>query len=177
MSNKIVKNCVVTLHYTVTDPDGAMIDDGRRPLVYLHGGYDGIFPKLEEVLHGKEIGENLKIKLQPEEAFGDYDEALVAVEDAEMFPEDAEVGMAFDRVSDAGEVIYRITEIADGKVVVDGNHPLAGMALIFDLTVAEVRAATPEEIAHGHVHGEDDDEDDEDEGDDGHHHDGKHTLH
>jgi len=157
MQNEIVKNCVVTLHYTVTDPDGTVIDDGRRPLVYLHGGYDGIFPKLEEALHGKKVGENLKIKLQPDDAFGDYDEELVAVEDADMFPEDAEVGMAFERVSDAGEVLYRVTDIADGKVVVDGNHPLAGMALIFDMTVAEVRAATKEEIAHGHPHGEDDD--------------------
>jgi FKBP-type peptidyl-prolyl cis-trans isomerase SlyD len=154
MQNEIVKNCVVTLDYTVTDPDGTMIDDGRRPLIYLHGGYDGIFSKLEETLHGKKIGENLKVKLQPEEAFGDYDEKLVAVEDADMFPEDAEVGMAFERVSDAGEVLYRITEIADGKVVVDGNHPLAGMALIFDMTVTAVRVATAEELAHGHIHGE-----------------------
>jgi len=157
MQNEIVKNCVVTLHYTVTDPDGAVIDDGRQPLVYLHGGYDGIFPKLEEALHGKKVGESLRIKLQPEDAFGDYDEELVAVEDADMFPEDAEVGMAFERVSDDGEVLYRVTDIVDGKVVVDGNHPLAGMALIFDMTVAEVRAATKEELAHGHVHGEDDD--------------------
>jgi len=158
MQNEITKNCIVTLHYTVTDPEGTVIDDGRQPLVYLHGGYDGIFPKLEEALHGKKIGENLRIKLQPEDAFGDYDEELVAVEDADMFPDDAEIGMAFERVSDAGEVLYRITEIAEGKVVVDGNHPLAGIALIFDMTVAEVRAATEEELAHGHVHGEDDDD-------------------
>ncbi|MDR2209781.1 MAG: peptidylprolyl isomerase [Azoarcus sp.] len=156
MQDEIVKNCVVTLDYTVTDPDGAMIDDGRRPLIYLHGGYDGIFPKLEEALHGKKVGENLTVKLQPEEAFGDYDEKLVAVEDADMFPEDAEVGMAFERVSDAGEVLYRVTDIADGKVVVDGNHPLAGTALIFNMTVTAVRAATAEELAHGHTHDEDD---------------------
>ncbi|MDR0564612.1 MAG: peptidylprolyl isomerase [Azoarcus sp.] len=166
MSEKIAKNCVITLDYTVTDPDGTVIDDGRRPLVYLHGGYDGIFPKLEEALHGKEIGQNLKVKLQPEEAFGDYDESLVAVEDAEMFPEDAEIGMAFERVSDAGEVLYRITEIADGKIVVDGNHPLAGVALVFDMTVTDIRPASAEELAHGHVHG----------GDDDHEH-GKHLVH
>ncbi|MCL2875613.1 MAG: peptidylprolyl isomerase [Betaproteobacteria bacterium] len=161
MQNEIVKNCVVTLDYTVTDPDGAVIDNGSRPLVYLHGGYDGIFPKLEEALHGKKVGEKLRIKLLPEEAFGDYDDKLVAVEDAEMFPEDAAVGMAFERVSDAGEILYRITDIADGKIVVDGNHPLAGIALIFDMIVAAVRAATEEELAHGHIHGEDPDEDDE----------------
>jgi FKBP-type peptidyl-prolyl cis-trans isomerase SlyD len=158
MQKEITKNCVVTLHYTVSDPDGAVIDDGRRPLVYLHGGYDGIFPKLEEILHGKKVGENLKVKLQPEEAFGDYDEELVAVEDADMFPEDAEVGMAFERVSDAGEALYRVTEIAEGKVVVDGNHPLAGVALIFDMTVTEVRTATAEELARGHPRGEGDDD-------------------
>jgi FKBP-type peptidyl-prolyl cis-trans isomerase SlyD len=156
MQDEIIKNCVVTLDYTVTDPDGAMIDDGRQPLVYLHGGYDGVFPKLEEALHGKKIGDRLKVKLLPDEAFGDYDEKLVAVEDAEMFPEDAEIGMVFERVSDAGEALFRITEIAEGKVVVDGNHPLAGTALIFDMTVTAVRAATAEEIAHGHIHDEDD---------------------
>lgn len=159
MQNEIIKNCVVTLNYTVTDPDGAVIDDGRRPLVYLHGGYDGIFSKLEEILHGKKVGENLQVKLLPEEAFGDYDEKLVAVEDADMFPEDAEVGMAFERVSDAGEILYRVTDIADGKVVVDGNHPLAGIALIFDITVTAVRSATAEELAHGYTHDEDLDED------------------
>ncbi|MDR0702072.1 MAG: peptidylprolyl isomerase [Azoarcus sp.] len=152
MPNEIAKNCVVTLDYTVTDADGVVVDDGRQPLVYLHGGYDGIFPKLEEALHGKKVGDKLKIKLLPQDAFGDYDEKLVAVEDAELFPENAEVGMAFERVSDAGEEIFHITEIADDKVVVDGNHPLAGMALIFDLVVTGVRAATAEEIAHGHVH-------------------------
>ncbi|MDR1461817.1 MAG: peptidylprolyl isomerase [Azoarcus sp.] len=157
MPNEIIKNCVVTLNYTVIDAEGTVIDDGRQPLIYLHGGYDGIFPKLEEALHGKKIGDTLKVKLQPQDAFGDYNEELVAVEDAELFPENAEVGMAFERVSDTGEEIFHITEIADGKVVVDGNHPLAGTALIFDILVTDVRPATAEEIAHGHVHGEGDD--------------------
>ncbi|MDR1063455.1 MAG: peptidylprolyl isomerase [Azoarcus sp.] len=167
MSNEIVKNCIVTLNYTVTDTDGAVVDDGRQPLVYLHGGYDGVFPMLEEALHGKKIGDTLKIKLQPHDAFGDYDEKLVAVEDAELFPENAEVGMAFERVSDTGEEIFHITEIADGKVVVDGNHPFAGMALIFDMIVTDVRPATAEEVAHGHAHGESN----------GHHDGGSRSLH
>ena len=87
--------------------------------------------------------------------FGDYDEELVLVEDAKLFPDNIEVGMSFERVSDDGEedLVYRITDIAEGKVVVDGNHPLAGVALVFDVTVAEVRAASAEEITHGHVHG------------------------
>ena len=155
MQNQIAKNSVVTLNYTVRDTDGAVIDDGEHPLVYLHGGYDGIFPVLEETLHAKKVGDVLQIKLLPEEAFGDYDEELILVEDAKLFPENIEVGMSFERVSDDGEeeVLYRVTDIADGKVVVDGNHPLAGVALVFDVTVAEVRPATTEEINHGHVHG------------------------
>ena len=152
MQTEIVKNTVVTLNYTVRDPEGNMIDDGAHPLVYLHGGYDGIFP----VLQGKKVGERFEVKLQPEDAFGDYDEELVLIEDAKLFPENIEVGMSFERVTDDGEeeMIYRITDIADGKVVVDGNHPLAGTALVFDVTVSEVRTASAEEIAHGHVHGE-----------------------
>jgi FKBP-type peptidyl-prolyl cis-trans isomerase SlyD len=152
---EIVKNTVVTLDYTVRDPDGKLVDDGAQPLVYLHGGYDGIFPLLEEQLHGKKLGDKLQIKLQPDDAFGDIDEELVLIEDAKLFPDNIEVGMAFERVGEDGEddMIFRITDIADGKVVVDGNHPLAGMALVFDVTVADVRQATLEELTHGHVHG------------------------
>lgn len=155
MQKEIIKNSVVTLNYTVRDTDGTVIDDGEHPLVYLHGGYDGIFPLLEETLHGKKIGDNFQVKLEPEDAFGDYDEELILVEDASLFPDNIEVGMSFERVGEDGEddQIFRVTDIAEGKVVVDGNHPLAGVALVFDVTVAEVRAASSEEISHGHVHG------------------------
>jgi len=162
---EIIKNSVVTLKYTVTDPDGNVIDDGKNPLVYLHGGYDGIFAPIEEALHGKDVGEHLEIKLQPEDAFGDYDESLLKVEPLSMFPENIEVGMQFERGvegedgEDGEDELFTITDIADGKVVVDGNHPLAGVALLFDCTVTDVRKATSEELAHGHVHGPD-----------GHHH-------
>ncbi|MDR2688723.1 MAG: peptidylprolyl isomerase [Azoarcus sp.] len=154
MQTEIVKNSVVTLNYTVTDTDGTVIDDGQQPLVYLHGGHNGIFPRLEEALHGKKIGERFQIKLQPDDAFGDYDEKLVRVEDLSVFPDNLQVGMAFERISDDGddELLYRVTDITDGKVVVDGNHELAGMALVFDVTVAEIRAATTEELAHGHAY-------------------------
>lgn len=153
---EIAKNTVVTLDYKVKDPDGNVIDDGHHPLVYLHGGYDGIFAVLEEALHGKKVGESLLVKLSPDDAFGEFDEDLVLVEDASLFPDNIEVGMSFERVGDDGEedLIYRITDIADGKVVVDGNHPLAGTALVFDITVKSVRPASSEEISHGHVHGE-----------------------
>ena len=102
------------------------------------------------------MGERLTLKLQPEDAFGEYDEQMLLVEERALFPENIEVGMSFERVTDDGEeeVLYRITEIADDKVVVDGNHPLAGVALVFDIKVAGVRVATSEELSHGHVHGE-----------------------
>ena len=153
---QIAKDTVVTLNYQVTDPDGNIIDDGKTPLVYLHGGYDGIFSRLEEELQGRNTGDKLSVKLQPEDAFGDYDAELVRVEPINLFPDNIEVGMQFERGGeddDSDEMLYTITDIADGKVVVDGNHPLAGVSLIFDVTIAEVRAATSEELTHGHVHG------------------------
>ncbi|MDQ8024255.1 MAG: peptidylprolyl isomerase [Moraxellaceae bacterium] len=152
---EIVKNTVVTLDYTVRDTQGNMVDDGAQPLVYLHGGYDGIFPLLEEALHGKKTGDKFQIKLQPDDAFGDYDESLVMIEERALFPDTIEVGMAFERVGEDGEddMIFRVTDIEGDKVVVDGNHPLAGEALVFDVTVSEVRSASAEEVTHGHVHG------------------------
>ena len=158
---QIIKNTVVTLAYKVHDPEGNVVDDGANPLVYLHGGYDAVFPKLEEELHGKSTGDTLVVKMQPDDAFGEYDESLVMIEPADLFPDNIEIGMGFERVGEDGEedMLFRVTDIADGKVVVDGNHPLAGMALIFDITVSEVRMATAEELSHGHVHG-----------DGGHHH-------
>lgn len=153
----ITRNTVVTLDYNVKDSDGKVIDEGAEPLVYLHGGYGGIFDRIEEMLQGKAIGETLSIKLQPSEAFGEYDAEQVIIESRNMFPENIEVGMQFERDEGDGEddgVLYTITDIADDKVVIDGNHPLAGIALLFTCTVKEVRAATDVEIAHGHVHDE-----------------------
>ncbi len=152
---QIAKNSVVTLDYKVHDSDGNLIDEGSRPLVYIHGGYDGIFPRIEEELHGKEVGATLKVKLEPEEAFGEYDAELVNIETRNLFPDQIEVGMQFERGGneDEEDMLFTITEIAGDKVVVDGNHPLAGMSLVFACTVTEVRLATAEELAHGHAHG------------------------
>ncbi len=155
---------VVTLDYHVTDPDGEVVDEGRDPLIYLHGGYDDIFPLIEEALQGKKIGESVKVKLQPDEAFGDYDANLVQIESRQDFPKEIEVGMQFEGGPEDGGadddefIIYRVTEIADDKVILDGNHPLAGMALIFTCTVTAIRPASAVEIEHGHVHGADDDD-------------------
>lgn len=152
---QIAKDTVVTLDYRVTDPDGNAVDEGDHPITYLHGGYDGIFAVIEEALHGKSIGDTLEVKLQPDEAFGEYDAALVRVESLAMFPEGIQVGMQFERAAEDGDddMVYTITEIEGDKVVVDGNHPLAGTALVFSCTVTEVRSATAEELTHGHVHG------------------------
>ena len=156
MNMLVARNTVVTLEYHVTDPDGEVVDEGREPLIYLHGGYDDIFPKIEEAVQGKAIGESVNVKLQPDEAFGDYDAEMVQIEPRKDFPKELQVGMQFEGGPEEGDdeefVIYRVTDIADDKVVLDGNHPLAGMALIFTCTVSAVRPASAEELEHGHVH-------------------------
>lgn len=161
---QVAKNTVVTLDYNVTDPDGVLVDAGEDPLVYIHGGYDDIFPKIEEALQDKGVGETVKVKLQPDDAFGEYDSELVQMEPRENFPETLEVGMQFEGAPEGSDdddfILYRVTDIADGKVVLDGNHPLAGTALVFTCTVTAVRPASATELEHGHVHddGECDDE-------------------
>lgn len=167
---KIVKNSVVTARYTLSDAQDNLIEEGQEPMVYLHGGYDNIFPKIEEELDGKETGYSAIIQLNPEDAFGEYDAELVKVEPRNRFPSPLEVGMQFEGMpeeSDEAEAhIFTVTDIAEDKVVLDGNHPLAGVALRFSLTVENVRAASDEEIAHGHVHGAHGHHHGEDEGDD-----------
>ena len=156
MNMQVERNSVVTLDYSVTDPDGELVDAGQEPLVYLHGGYDDIFPKIEEALHGKKVGESVVVKMQPDDAFGEYDAELIQMESRKGFPKELEVGMQFEGVPEGGDdddiLNYRVTEIADDKVVLDGNHPLAGMALVFTCTVTSIRPASAEEIEHGHVH-------------------------
>ena len=154
---QIGQDTVVTLKYHVTDADGDVVDAGNMPLVYLHGGYRGIFMSIEDQLEGKQTGHELVVKLQPEDAFGEYDADLVTVESRDLFPENIEIGMQFERAGEEddeeSDTLFTITDIADDKVVVDGNHPLAGIALVFSCTVTDVRAATAEEVTHGHVHG------------------------
>jgi FKBP-type peptidyl-prolyl cis-trans isomerase SlyD len=170
---KIAKNTVVTVNYKLSDAQNNLIEEGVQPMVYLHGGYENTLPKIEEELDGKEAGYSSTLQVEPEDAFGDYDAELVKVEERSRLPEPLEVGMQFEGMADGGDdepMIFTVTEIADDKVVLDGNHPLAGMALRFELSVIDVRAATEEEIAHGHVHGahghhHGDDEGDSEEGD------------
>lgn len=151
----IKKNSVVTLHYEMFDADNQLIDKTVEPIEYLHGGYDGIFPVVEEALHEKKVGDVVDVTMQPDDAFGEHDQDLIRVEDLSVFPVEVEPGMMFeaDDPETGGVIVYRVTDVADGKAVVDGNHPLAGMVLRFRATVEAVRDATADEIAHGHSHG------------------------
>ena len=153
----ISKDTVVTLTYRLSDRAGELLEEttDETPAVYLHGGYDGIFPKVELALEGKGAGTEIDLLLEPEDAFGEYEADLVRVEPADMFPAEVHVGMQLEGASEDGHhvMLYTVTDIAEGKVVVDGNHPLAGQALRLQCTVREVRAASPEEVEHGHAHG------------------------
>ena len=152
---QIAKDMVVSINYELSDSAGAMIEKTSSPISYLHGGYQGMFPAVETALDGKTIGDACEVQMQPEDAFGDYDEKLVRVEPRDRFPENVAVGMQFEGAPEGSSrnTIYTVTDIAEEKVVVDGNHPLAGRSLVFSCTVTDVRAATSEELAHGHVHG------------------------
>ncbi len=152
----IAKNTVVTLTYELHDSAGQLLEKSDVPISYLHGGYDNIFPAVEYELQGKHVGDTLSIVLEPENAFGEYDEDLVRVEPKDRFPvPDVKVGMQFEgQGTQSGEtLIYTVTDVSEDTVVVDANHPLAGQTLRFSCTVTDVRPATDEEIAHGHVHG------------------------
>ncbi len=154
---QIIKDSVVSITYQLANSDGEVLEQTEEAISYLHGGYDNIFPTVEEQLQGKQVGDALTVILEPDFAFGEYDAELVRVEDKERFPvPDVAVGMQFEGESDDGEemLLYTVTEITDDSIVVDGNHPLAGQTLKFSCTVTEVRPASAEEIAHGHVHGE-----------------------
>jgi FKBP-type peptidyl-prolyl cis-trans isomerase SlyD len=158
---KIEKNTVVSLDIELSDLWGTMLErsDGDAPLQYLHGGYQDMMPGVEAALEGKEAGTSLSLRLEPDDAFGDYDEELVRVESRERFPEALEVGMQFEGIpgeESEAALIYTVTDIAGGSVVLDGNHPYAGIALQLSCKVRDVRAATAEEIEHGHVHSDDD---------------------
>ena len=158
---QIGKDTVVSISYDLCDASGKLIEKTPSPVSYLQGGYGAIFPEVERALEGKRAGDACEVRMEPEDAFGDFDEKLVHVEPRDRFPEDISVGMQFEGApkGDHEQVVYTVTDIAEDRVVVDGNHSLAGQALVFSCTVTEVRKATSEELAHGHVHGPD-----------GHHH-------
>jgi FKBP-type peptidyl-prolyl cis-trans isomerase SlyD len=155
---QIGKDTVVALTYRLSTLDGELLEEAlaESPAVYLQGGYDGIFPRVEAALEGKAVGAELDLVLEPDDAFGEYDAELVKIEPIEVFPEEVKIGMQLEGASDDGEhvMLYTVTDVADGKVVVDGNHPLAGQSLRIQCVVHSVRVASAEEVEHGHVHGE-----------------------
>jgi FKBP-type peptidyl-prolyl cis-trans isomerase SlyD len=149
--------CVVSLVWRLEDTQGHVIDELKDPVEFFFGGVD-LLAKVEEALAGQEVGFNATLHLEPEHAFGEYDPQLVFFEERAIFPEKVEPGMQFDGVPEGattqgmpGDAIYTVTEVYPTHVVLDGNHPLAGIALRIDLTVRDVREATDEEIEAGSV--------------------------
>jgi FKBP-type peptidyl-prolyl cis-trans isomerase SlyD len=154
---KVAENAVVVIDYTLKDNAGEVIDssEGAGPLAYLHGA-GNIVEGLEEALAGKEAGAEVQASIEPAKAYGERHEDMKQEVPKELFGgvENIEAGMQFQSETDQGPVLVTVVEVTDEMVTVDGNHPLAGVHLNFDVTIREVREATAEELEHGHVHGE-----------------------
>lgn len=149
--------CVVSLTWKLSDAQGQAIDELKEPVEFFFGG-DDLLPKVEEALAGQESGHEAFLHLEPEHAFGDYDSSLVCFEDRKLFPPEVAPGMQFEGLPEGSvtpdmpaEAIYTVTEVYDTHVVLDANHPLAGIALRLQVVVRDVREATPEEIEAGSV--------------------------
>ena len=154
----IANQHVVAIDYTLSNDAGEVIDSsaGAEPLVYLHGA-GNIIAGLENALAGKAVGDELEVSFEPEDAYGEYSAELITNLGREMFEgvEELEVGMQFHASApDGGMQIVTIRDVDGDQVTIDGNHPLAGQQLNFKVKVVSVRAASEEEVAHGHVHGE-----------------------
>jgi FKBP-type peptidyl-prolyl cis-trans isomerase SlyD len=152
----IAKNKVVAIDYTLTDKDGKLIDTSKDhgPLYYIQG-IGNLIPGLEAKLEGKNTGDNLKVVIAPKDGYGEREDALCQQVPRNQFENGSqiEVGMQFEVETEGGELVVTVTEVTGETVTVDGNHPLAGIELHFDVTVKEIREASAEELAHGHVHG------------------------
>lgn len=151
-------NKAVSIDYTLTNDAGEAIDSsaGGAPLVYLHGA-GNIISGLEKALEGKQGGDQVVVAIEPEDAYGEYSPELVATLNRAMFEgvDELEVGMQFHASGpDGGMQIVTIRDVEGDDVIVDGNHPLAGQRLNFDVKIVSVREASEEEIAHRHIHGE-----------------------
>lgn len=153
---KIAHQKVVSIHYTLTDDGGTILDssDGREPLSYIHG-MGNIIPGLEAQLIGKSSGDTLKATVAPADAYGEVDAQQVIQVSRSQFEgvQDLAVGMQFTASGPQGHQMVTIVKIENDLVTVDGNHPLAGKTLHFDVRVVDVRDATADELSHGHVHG------------------------
>ena len=154
---QIHKPCVVSLTWRLSDAHGAEIDELTEPVEFYFGG-DDLLPKVEEALEGQAVGFATQLHLEPEQAFGDYDSRLVCFEDRALFPTELEPGMRLEGLPEGAatpdmpaDAIYTVTEVYPNHVVLDGNHPLAGIALRLHLVVRDVREATEDEIEAGSV--------------------------
>ncbi len=152
----ISENCVASIHYTLTDGEGKVIDtsEGQEPLAYLHGA-GNIIPGLEKALLGKTVGDKFNVSIPAAEAYGVRDDSMVQELPSNMFSgiENIEVGMEFHAETEQGLQVVTVTKVEGDNVTIDGNHPLAGVDLNFDVEVADIRAASAEEMEHGHAHG------------------------
>jgi FKBP-type peptidyl-prolyl cis-trans isomerase SlyD len=153
---QIAKNSVVGFDYTLKDDDGKVIDssEGHEPLLYLHGA-EGIIPGLERELEGKKVGDELKVSVSPADGYGERSDELEQEVPRENFAgiDDLELGMQLQTDSETGPTVVTVVAIADDVVTIDGNHPLAGVNLHFEVAIREIREATEDEISHGHIHG------------------------
>ncbi len=151
----ITSGKVVHIHYTLTDDAGELLDTsaGQEPLAYLHGA-GNIIPGLENALEGKTVGDTLSVVVPPEEGYGLYNAELVETVLLSQFPDPSQVEVGARFGVQAGDMMYiaTVTDIVGDRVTFDMNHPLAGVTLHFDVAVVGVEDATPEELAHGHVH-------------------------
>ena len=152
----ITKDSVASFHYTLKDDDGNTIDtsEGQEPLPYLHGA-GNIVPGLERELEAKVIGDKVSVIVKPVDGYGELNETLIQELPKSMFAgiDDIEAGMDFQAETDNGQQMVTVTKVEGDTVTIDGNHPLAGKNLHFDVEVTEVREASSEELEHGHVHG------------------------
>ena len=152
----IAKDSVVYFNYTLKDDEGNVLDQSQgQPLAYLHG-YGNIIPELEKQLLNKKVGDKFTTSIAPEEAYGEYSDEYVQEVPKANFQgvDNIEAGMQFQSQTDDGHVmLVTVRDVQDDIVIVDANHPLAGKTLHFDVEVVEIREATAEELAHGHVHG------------------------
>lgn len=150
----ITKDTVVTLRFRASDASGKLLEDGKTPRSYLHGGYGNTLPGIEAALEGKTVGYQTTVTLAPADAFGERDESLVTTIPKSEFPPGVKVGGQLEGTDDQGRrQIFTVKKIKGQTVHLDGNHPLAGQTLTFQLMVLDVKAASAEEIAHGHAHG------------------------
>ncbi|MEZ5529862.1 MAG: peptidylprolyl isomerase [Porticoccaceae bacterium] len=152
----ITENAVVLFHYTLTDEDGVQLDSSSdtAPLAYIHG-HNNIIPGLEKAMEGKTEGDSMKVTVPAAEAYGEYHDHMVQEVPREAFQgiDEVKPGMRFEAQTPSGPISVVVTATTDDTVTVDGNHPLAGKDLTFEVSIESVREATEEELSHGHVHG------------------------